>query len=26
MPPYEGQLDEQQLADVTAYVVQATSG
>lgn len=26
MPPYEGQLDEQQIADVTAYVVQATSG
>lgn len=26
MPPYEGQLSEQQIADVTAYVVQATSG
>ena len=26
MPPYEGQLDEQQIADVTAYVVEATSG
>jgi mono/diheme cytochrome c family protein len=26
MPPYEGQLEEQQIADVTAYVVQATSG
>lgn len=26
MPPYKDQLSEQQLADVTAYVVQATSG
>ena len=26
MPPYEGQLSEQELADVTAYVVQASSG
>jgi sulfite dehydrogenase len=26
MPPYDGQLSEQELADVTAYVVQATSG
>lgn len=26
MPPYDGQLSEQQIADVTAYVVQATSG
>jgi mono/diheme cytochrome c family protein len=26
MPPYEDQLSEQQIADVTAYVVQASSG
>lgn len=26
MPPYKDQLSEQQIADVTAYVVQATSG
>jgi mono/diheme cytochrome c family protein len=26
MPPFSGQLTEQQIADVTAYVVQATSG
>lgn len=26
MPPYKDQLDEQQIADVTAYVVQATGG
>lgn len=26
MPPYDGQLSEQEIADVTAYVVQATSG
>ncbi len=26
MPPYQGQLSEQEIADVTAYVVQATSG
>ncbi len=26
MPPFEGQLDEQQLADVTAFVVEASRG
>ena len=26
MPPFKDQLDEQQIADVAAYVVQATSG
>lgn len=26
MPAYEGQLDEQQIADVAAYVVESTSG
>jgi mono/diheme cytochrome c family protein len=26
MPPYEGQLSEQEIADVTAYVVEASSG
>ena len=26
MPPFEGQLDEQQIADVASYVVQSTQG
>jgi mono/diheme cytochrome c family protein len=26
MPPYEGQLSEQEIADLAAYVVQATGG
>lgn len=26
MPPFQGQLSEQQIADVASYVVQATSG
>ena len=26
MPPYKDQLSEQQIADVTAYVVESTSG